>query len=309
MRAPTLVCALASSIVFASGVASAQEPTPAPSSPSNWFDPAPADQKKPTESKPAPDAASPEAPAEAAVEVPKAEPEKAKVPERPVEAAGSRARKRTAPEPPSDRLVWRPEMSRPKTNLVVGGGAGFVSGRFRHPDLYGNAFSGIAASVHAGVQVNPSILIGVDFDAYRTSVEYIGEGVYGYKGANNPRFLPPGAQGGGARLTGACTNCKSTLGGGGYVQSGPLNVLTLGPRLQFSAKPSEGLYGAVTGGFTFLEGTLKNQNGMSIGARGGYRFALSEQVGLALEAGTSAHRFEKTTAVFGFGGLQLQLRM
>ena len=307
MRAPTLVYALASSIVFASGVASAQEPTPAPSSPSNWFDPAPADQKKPSD-KPAPDTASPETGPPAA-EVPKAEPEKAKVPERPVEAAGSRVHKRTTPEPPSDQLVFRPEMARPKTNIVTGGGFGFVSGRFSHPNLYGTSFNGVTAGVHAGVQVNPSILIGLDFDAYRTSVEYLGANTYGYKGANNPYFLPPGARGAEVRLTGACTTCKQQSNGGGIVVSGPINVLTLGPRLQFSANPSRGLYGAVTGGYTFLEGVLKNQTGMAIGARGGYRFALTEQVGLALEAGTTAHRFEKTTSAFGFGGLQLQLRL
>lgn len=309
MRASTLVYALASSIVFASGVASAQEPTPAPSSPSNWFDPAPADQKKPSD-KPAPDAATPETgPADAAPEAPKAEPEKAKVPERPVEAAGSRARKRTTLEPPSDRLVFRPEMARPKTNIVAGGGFGFVSGRFSHPNLYGTSFNGVTAGLHAGVQVSPAIMIGLDFDAYRTSLEYIGANTYGYKGADNPYFLPKGVRGAEVKLTGSCTNCKQQSNGGGIVVSGPVNVLTLGPRLQFSANPSRGLYGAVTGGYTFLEGVLKNQTGMAIGARGGYRFPLSEQVGLALEVGTTAHRFEKTTSTFGFGGLQLQLRI
>ncbi|HEU4538504.1 MAG TPA: hypothetical protein VFS00_30495, partial [Polyangiaceae bacterium] len=54
MRAPLLVCALTSSFMLASGVASAQEPPPTPGSSSGWFDPA--ESKKPSDTKPTPEA-------------------------------------------------------------------------------------------------------------------------------------------------------------------------------------------------------------------------------------------------------------
>jgi hypothetical protein len=304
MRAPTLVCALASSVVLASGVASAQEPQPAPGSTSTWFEPTPP-EKKPSDAKPAPDTAPADATAPA--EAPKVEADK-KAPEPAVEVAKPRPAKVVTVEKPSSELVWRPEMSRPKTNVVLGGGMGLVSGRFSHPDLIGNGFTGVAANVYAGVLLNRMVLLGIDFDAYRSSLEHLGSGKYGYKGADNPRVVPANADNGQPRLTAGCQGCAPALGGG-TVASGPLNVLTVGPRLQFAPDPARGLYAAVTGGVTFLEGTLENRGAFALGARGGYRIGFSDQVGLALEAGTSAHRFSNSTSVFGFGSLQLQMRL
>ncbi len=302
MRAPLLVCALTSSFTLASGVALAQEPTPTPGSSSGWFDPA--ESKKPSDSKPTPETSA----------VPDAAPEEAAPPKAPEAAppaatkapAGSRdPAARKAPDGFEAPRSWPPPPSRPRTALVMGAGLGWVSGRFTHPDLVGTGFSGVQTNLHAGVSLSPSVTLGVDFQAYRTSLEYVGNGKYGYANADNRYVSPPPS--GGTRLTAATSG--DDAGGGSPFHAGPTNVLTLGPRLQFQGDPAQGLYGVVTGGVTFLEGVLTNQTGTSFGARGGYKIGLTRAVGLALELGGTAHRFEKSTALFGFGGLQLQLRL
>jgi hypothetical protein len=54
---------------------------------------------------------------------------------------------------------------------------------------------------------------------------------------------------------------------------------------------------------------LPNRTAAAFGAQGGYRLGLSEQVGVALEVGGSAHRFTDSTDLFGYGALQVQLRL
>ncbi|HEU4537099.1 MAG TPA: hypothetical protein VFS00_23420, partial [Polyangiaceae bacterium] len=191
----------------------------------------------------------------------------------------------------------------PSTRVFMGANVGWAGGRFTHPNLLGSGFSGPSIGAHVGVALTRSIAVGLDFSAYRSSLEYVGDGKYGYTADDNGRYAN------GVRVAARCSTCPEGLPGGGYEQSGPLNVLTLGPRLQFAPDPARGLYGAVTGGVTFLEATIANRTGAAFGARGGYRLAVSEQVGVALELGGTAHRFSGSTSAFGFGGLQLQMRL
>jgi hypothetical protein len=296
--------------MLASGVASAQEPPPTPGSSSGWFDPA--ESKKPSDSKPTPetppvtDAAPPSTPDDG-VAAPKA-PETS-TPTKP--PAGSRTQARKAPPEAFDGPppVWPPAPTKPHTSLVFGGGMGWVSGRFSHPDLIGTGFNGLATNLHAGLSLSPSVVFGLDILAYRTSVEYVGAGKYGYENANNRVIAPRTAPQGGVRLTAAGDNGGGDTSGASPFHAGPVNVLTIGPRLQFAPDPVRGLYGVVTGGFTFLEGSLNNITGTAVGARAGYRFGITKSVGFGLELGGSAHRLGDSTALFGFGGAQLQLRL
>ncbi|HEU4536765.1 MAG TPA: hypothetical protein VFS00_21725, partial [Polyangiaceae bacterium] len=174
----------------------------------------------------------------------------------------------------------------------------------------GSGFNGLATNLHASLALSPSVSFGLDFMAYRTSVEYVGAGKYGYESSDN-RIIAPRAPQGGARLTAAGDNsgAPGDSSGASPFHVGPVNVLTLGPRLQFAPDPARGFYGVVTGGFTFLEGVLDNITGTAVGARGGYKFGITKAVGLAVEVGGTAHRLGESTALFGFGGAQLQLRL
>jgi hypothetical protein len=281
--------ALPSSLLLVVFGASAQE-APAPGSPpspaqppNGWVEPAPA------------------APERLPALVPATPPEASPAPTQPAGAAVLRVSPASRPAD-ADAGGLRKPPAAPSTRVFMGANVGWAGGRFTHPELYGRGFSGLNIGAHAGVALTRSIALGLDFNAYRTSLEYVGDGLYGYKGADNPRFVN------GARLAAQCSNCGE-MPGGGYEQSGPLNVLTLGPRLQFALDPARGPFAALTGGVTFLEGVIDNRTGAALGARGGYRLAVSEQVGVALEVGGTAHRFSGATSAFGFGGLQLQMRL
>jgi hypothetical protein len=172
--------------------------------------------------------------------------------------------------------------------------------------LVGRGFSGLATGLHAGVAISPSVVLGVDFQAYRTSLESLPTGKYRYKGSNDGEAP---ANNGGVRLTSTCSSCGDGAVNGQPFYVGPVNVLTLGPRLQFAPDPSNGFYGVVSAGYTFLEGVLTNRNATSFGARAGYKIGVTKAVGIGLELGGSTHTFRESTAVFGFGGAQLLLRI
>jgi hypothetical protein len=283
MNRSVLSFAVSSSLLLVGLRASAQDAPAAPPSPppGGWVEPA-------------------SAPPERLPPLIPTSPETAPAPVQPAGAA--------APPSPMPRAAnadtggLRRPPGTPSTRVVMGANVGWVGGRFAHPDLYGTRFSGLNIGAHVGVSLTRAIAVALDFNAYRSSLEYVGDGKYGFKGADNPRFVN------GARLAAQCANCQEASGGG-YEQSGPLNVLTLGPRLQFAPDPARGFFAAATAGVTFLEAVINNRTGAAFGARGGYRLAISEQVGVALEAGGTAHRFSGSTSAFGFGGLQLQMRL
>ncbi|MCU0682417.1 MAG: hypothetical protein MUF34_09205 [Polyangiaceae bacterium] len=205
--------------------------------------------------------------------------------------------------------TWPPPSSKAKSPFSISAGAGMVAGRFEHPKLVGSSFSGFGIVTNVSYALNRALSVGLAFDGYRSSVEYVGEGKFGYKGADTPRQGPTSvANPGGVRLTAGCAECVIP-DGNGKVGSGPLSVLTFGPRLQFAPDPARGLFAAVSGGVTVLEGVLPNRTAAAFGAQGGYRLGLSDQVGVALEVGGSAHRFTDSTALFGYGALQMQLRL
>ncbi|HEU4405221.1 MAG TPA: hypothetical protein VFS43_08020 [Polyangiaceae bacterium] len=191
----------------------------------------------------------------------------------------------------------------PSTRVFLGANVGWAGGRFTHPKLVGSGFSGPALGAHVGVSLTRAIAVGLDFTAYRTTIEHIGDGKYGYKADDNGRYVN------GVRVTAGCQTCDRPQSGAGYPGEGPLNVLTLGPRLQFAPDPARGFFATVSTGVTFLEAIIANRTGAAFGARGGYRLGISEQVGVALEVGGTAHRFSGATSAFGFGGLQLQMRL
>ncbi|HEU4536766.1 MAG TPA: hypothetical protein VFS00_21730, partial [Polyangiaceae bacterium] len=272
--------------------AGAQEPPPA-GPPSTWAEPAPASRAPGAEPAPA------QSPASAPAAAP-AQPASAEAP-RALPALIPAAAPARGPEP-----VWPRPASKSKTPFSIAAGGGFVGGRFAHPKLVGTGFSGFGVLANVSYALNRSLAIGIEFNGYRSAVEYVGDGKFGYKGADTPRLGPTG-DAGGVRLTAGCTDCVIPQGNG-KVGSGPLSVLTFGPRLQFAPDPARGLFAAVSGGVTVLEGVLPNRTAAALGAQGGYRLGLSDQVGVALEAGASAHRFSDSTALFGYGALQLQLR-
>jgi hypothetical protein len=221
----------------------------------------------------------------------------------PAGAARSRAAEPLVAPRREPDATWPPRAGRPTSIASLGGAFGLVAGRFSHPNLIGEGFQGLGITVHAGLALSRTVSVGVQLDGYRSSVKYLGDGKYGYKGGDAP---PRGAAG--VRLTAACAECQPQPEGG-VLSAGPLSVLTVGPRLQFAPDPARGPFASVNGGLTVLEGPLANRAAAAFGAHGGYRFAASEQVGVALEVGGSAHRFAESTALFGFGGLQLQLRL
>jgi hypothetical protein len=199
--------------------------------------------------------------------------------------------------------------ARPKTRFYVGGGGGAVFGRYSDPKLVDDRFKGVTTELHAGVAMTPWLGVGLEFATFYDEVTRTVSGRFSFDSANAPAPSTASLAGGvGARrLAVECSGCGALPGGGAVVQQA-LHLHTFGPRIDFAPDPSRGVYGVLNSGLSVTQ-DLTDRTGFVVGLRGGYRFALSRQVGFALEGGTSAQRYSGSYATFGFGGLQLQLRI
>ncbi|HEU4413119.1 MAG TPA: hypothetical protein VFS43_48205 [Polyangiaceae bacterium] len=214
-----------------------------------------------------------------------------------------------AAPPPRDAVVPAPAHAapagRPKSRVYLGAGGGAVFGRYSDPKLINDNFSGVTTEVHIGVAMTRWLGAGLEFATFYDEVTRTVAGRYSYDAGARTSSLGAGL--GARRQAVECLSCGPLPSGGAIVQQA-LHLHTFGPRIDFAPDPSRGIYAVLNSGISVTQ-DLTDRTGFMLGLRGGYRFALSRQVGVALEGGTSAQRYSNSFATFGFGGVGLQLRL
>jgi hypothetical protein len=209
---------------------------------------------------------------------------------------------------PAPAAIHAPPSGWPKSRVYLGAGGGAVFGRYRDPKLINDNFSGVTTEVHVGVSVNRWLGVGLEFSTFYDEVTRTVAGRYSYDASDRVTTASTLTAGLGSRRQAVdCPTCGPLPGGGIAVQQA-LHLHTFGPRIDFAPDPSRGIYAVLNSGLSATQ-DLTDRMGFAVGLRGGYRFALSRQVGFSLEGGTSAQRYSNSIATFGFGGVGLQLRI
>lgn len=209
---------------------------------------------------------------------------------------------------PTPAAIHAPPSGWPKSRVYLGAGGAAVFGRYRDPKLINDNFSGVTTEVHIGVAMNRWLGVGLEFSTFYDEVTRTVAGRYSYDASDRGTTASTLTAGLGSRRQAVdCPTCGPLPGGGAVVQQA-LHLHTFGPRIDFAPDPSRGIYAVLNSGLSATQ-DLTDRMGFAVGLRGGYRFALSRQVGFSLEGGTSAQRYSNSIATFGFGGVGLQLRI
>ncbi len=175
--------------------------------------------------------------------------------------------------------------------VFVGLSAGGAYAMVNHPLINSTGFGSMTLGMHAGANITEQWAIGGDVTTFehgmiRTS-------------ATDPfrptQFLEPQA---------GCNNC-SPPPQGGWISQTSATFTTVGPRVEFSPMGRDGLYLGLSTGLSVLLG-IDTQFGFGGAARAGYRYRIGNVLGVGLEGGIQAQRFDTGSNLFPYASVVLR---
>ena len=292
--------AVAAALTVAPRAALADDP-PAPPAP-------PAAASTPATPAETPSAASPSAPESPPPSAPAAEAEGPSIPVTPESAppaepspspaAASHEGFRVVAAGPSARDTVSASSARRGGGIgvFVAAGLGFAAGRVSDPQLAEKRLQGPMLELHAGVSLSRQWSVGFGVSSVEMPIVRTDAGV----------FVPSAGRVFGApiQVQAECLNCKEPVPGG-VVTRMPLNVLTLGPEVQFRPMGADGPFvGAMTGLAAMPQ--LTSSVGGAFVARAGYRLEFARVLAASVQAGVDGQIYSGSSALFPFAGVQLE---
>jgi hypothetical protein len=183
-----------------------------------------------------------------------------------------------------------------RAGVFVAAGLGFAAGRVSDPQLAEKRLQGPLLELHAGVSLNRSWSVGFGISSVEMPIARNDAGVFVPTAGH--LFNTP------IHVQAECLKCALPASGG-VVERMPLNVLTLGPEVQFRPMGDDGPFlGAMTGIAAMPQ--LTSSIGGAVVARAGYRVEFAKVLAASVQAGVDGQVYSGSSALFPFAGVQLE---
>ncbi len=185
-----------------------------------------------------------------------------------------------------------PQTPAPK-RVFVGLSAGAAYAMVTHPLIKSNGFAAASLGIHVGFNVTERWALGLELSTFEHGMARTS----GTDPFTPTQFLSP---------QGSCTNCKPPEPGG-WISQTEATFTTIGPRVEFAPMGRDGLYLGLSGGLSMILGLNPTaEYGIGGGVRAGYRYRFANVLGLGLEAGLQAQRYDTASNFFPYASFVLR---